>query len=316
MQPARDHLNRAISGRIWTVSVFCGEITLLLHDHCTPVEAIWVQLSPGGNCMDKALANAHTDFSAPTESDSTKPDESLSRYAWSNATTEKQPNLESLRKIIGHYKTDSDRSTLAVLGQKALDVTIDGISKIPEGFKQSLSLESMAKNVALGFGVGAAMKAILSATGSTGKATSAVLTAVFIGKPLAESYALALTSRNQAEMDVASTYLGNAIGGMPVAFAEGFAGAKLGSHFVGGVMKFRTGNSPAIEPVNKYTNAFFDGKRINLFHDGKPISMSDPVFRFRFGKTEPGMGSSQAMVQNRKIGPIIGIPDTTASQEK
>lgn len=123
------------------------------------------------------------------------------------------------------------------LGQRLVDNTVNGIKKIPEGFKHSLDPSLILPNVAMGFGIGAGMKLLLPAGGPVGKAAAIGVGAWFLGKPIAESYIKAGTADTMADMNHASDMLGNTLGGMPVAMVEGGIGAKLGVMSAGALMR-------------------------------------------------------------------------------
>lgn len=117
----------------------------------------------------------------------------------------------------------------SALGDRLWNNTVDGAKKIPAGFVHSLAPENIAPNLAIGATIGIATKAFLPATGPAGKVAAGALGAWFIGKPLVESYWQAGTATNMLQMDLASTHLGDMVGGLPVAAVEGGIGAKLGS---------------------------------------------------------------------------------------
>ncbi|MBZ0185411.1 MAG: M4 family metallopeptidase [Candidatus Obscuribacterales bacterium] len=120
------------------------------------------------------------------------------------------------------------------------DVTKDGISKIPEGFSQALDPRNILPNVTLGAVIGAGTKLILPSKGAVAKVAGGLIGVVFIGKPLVESYAMALNAETMGDMDKASTHLGDTLGGLPVAVVEGGAGAVVGARGMGRLLSTRT----------------------------------------------------------------------------
>lgn len=139
------------------------------------------------------------------------------------------------------------------LGQRMVDVTVDGVKKIPQGFKNSLDPHLILPNVAAGFGIGAGMKLLLPAGGPIGKAVATGVGLYFVGKPLAESYIMAGKAETKADMDMASNHLGDTLGGMPVAIVEGGIGAKLGTMSAGALLGTR-----AMAPMVAWKSDFYN----------------------------------------------------------
>lgn len=119
------------------------------------------------------------------------------------------------------------------LGQRLVDVTVDGISKVPEGIRNSLNVNDILPNVAVGFGIGFGAKALLPAAGPVGKVIAGAGGLYFVGKPLVESYGMAAMAQTKGDMENAGTHFGNSIGAMPIAIVEGGVGAKLGTMTAG-----------------------------------------------------------------------------------
>lgn len=146
-----------------------------------------------------------------------------------NEAIDRHVSIETREKLMADALAPAPSS----LGQRLLDNTVDGVRKIPAGFMHSLNPEHILPNVAIGAVIGVGTKTLLPAGGPVGKIAGVALGAVFIGKPLAESYYTAGTATNMMQMDHASTTLGDMVGGLPVAMVEGGVGAKLGSMAAG-----------------------------------------------------------------------------------
>jgi hypothetical protein len=138
-------------------------------------------------------------------------------------------NQQVNHEVRQHMLADALAPAPSGLGERLWDNTVNGIKKAPEGFVHSLSLDHLTSNLAIGATIGIATKTFLPAAGPAGKVAAGALGAWFIGKPLAESYWGAGTATNMLQMDVASTQLGDMVGGLPTAMVEGGIGAKLGS---------------------------------------------------------------------------------------
>jgi hypothetical protein len=227
-------------------------------------------------------------------------------------------------------------------GERMWSVTRDGISKIPEGFQKSLTFDNAASNVAIGITIGAASRALLPLTGPFGKGAAFGTSAYFIGKPLVESYTMALSAQTQADMNRASSHLGDAVGGMPVAFAEGMVGAKIGSSLAGRALAL-----PAAKPFVDWKARQYD--KLDRLMNGEPpapqFHIKPPEFRRPsefdnavsvtpgFGKTadiyrfpelnpkkfnfepnklrfDPDKIQMRQITVNHKLPPFIGVPDT------
>ncbi len=143
-----------------------------------------------------------------------------------------------VQEIIDHQVSNESRQHLladalapapSALSDRLWDNTVNGIKKVPDGFVHSLDPRNIMPNLAIGATIGVATKAFLPATGPAGKVAAGALGAWFVGKPLVESYWQAGTATNMLQMDLASTHLGDMVGGLPVAAVEGGIGAKLGS---------------------------------------------------------------------------------------
>jgi|GEM_PF-358130 Zinc metalloprotease (elastase) len=167
------------------------------------------------------------------------------------------------------------------LGQRMVDVTVDGVKKIPEGFKHSLNFDSFVPNVAAGFGIGAGMKLLLPAGGPIGKAVAAGVGLYFVGKPLVESYVMAGTAETKADMDKASNHLGDTLGGMPVAIVEGGIGAKLGTMGAGALMGTR-----AMAPMVAWKTDFYN--KLDVKFDNATAGVRTKAFE-QFGIGGPVM---------------------------
>lgn len=152
-----------------------------------------------------------------------------------NQPTEGQVGLS--QQIMQGAIADTQAKDLRAAPDSALtrmaDVTVDGIKKVPEAFKNSFTLDTLLPNVAIGAAIGAGMKLILPKSGPVGAIASVAVGGYFIGKPLVETYHGAYVARTMGDMDKASSLLGETIGGMPVAMVEAGIGAKLGSMAMG-----------------------------------------------------------------------------------
>lgn len=144
-------------------------------------------------------------------------------------------NLETRNKLLADAAAPASSSAAVRVWQ----VTRDGFHKIDDGFIHSLDPNNILPNVAIGAGIGAATKLILPAGGPVAKVAGTAIGVYFIGKPMVESYGIALKADNQEQMDMASTHLGDAIGGLPVAMVEGGIGAAIGSRVTGRILGTR-----------------------------------------------------------------------------
>lgn len=120
--------------------------------------------------------------------------------------------------------------------QRLWDVTKDGVTKIPEGFVNSLDPKHILPNVGIGFLIGAGTKLLLPAGGPVTKVAGGLLAGYFIGKPMVDSYSMAWNAKTMADMHAASSVWGDTIGGLPVGMLEGAVGAKIGSGLAGRAM--------------------------------------------------------------------------------
>jgi hypothetical protein len=152
-----------------------------------------------------------------------------------NQPTEGQVGLS--QQIMAGAIADTQAKDLRAAPESALtrmaDVTVDGIKKIPEGFKHSLDPSLILPNVAIGAAIGAGTKLLLPKSGPVGAIASIALGGYFIGKPLVETYHGAYVARTMEDMNNASTLLGETLGGMPVTMVEAGVGAKIGSGLMG-----------------------------------------------------------------------------------
>jgi hypothetical protein len=162
-----------------------------------------------------------------------------------------------------HVQTQAQRDAMTAApssaGERMWDVTKEGVSKIPEGFKNSLSLENIIPNIATGAVIGAAAKLILPEAGPLGKVAGVALGAWFVGAPIVKSYSLALGAENMSQMHQASTHLGDTLGGMPVNMIEGGLGAKLGSSLMGGALA-----TEAAAPFMDWKGKMYDRANIKV----------------------------------------------------
>jgi len=138
---------------------------------------------------------------------------------------DKQIGIEARNKAL----LDAYAPAPGSFGQRMVDNTVDGVKKVPAGFVHSLAPEHIIPNVAIGAGIGAITKAVLPAGGPVAKVAAAGMGAYFLAKPVIESYVMAGQAENLLQMDLASSHLGDTIGGLPVMAVEGGIGAKLGS---------------------------------------------------------------------------------------
>jgi hypothetical protein len=124
-------------------------------------------------------------------------------------------------------------------GERMWDVTKEGVTKIPQGFMNSLDVNNILPNVGMGFAIGAATKLILPEAGPVAKVAGTALAAYFFGKPMYDTYKTAYFANTMDEMHHASDIFGNAIGGLPVGMAEGAVGGYLGSKSMGMLLSTR-----------------------------------------------------------------------------
>ena len=161
--------------------------------------------------------------------------------------------LDQIQQELGHHLlADAMAPAPNSLGQRLAQVTEDGIKKIPEGFKHSLDPKHILPNMAVGFGIGAGSKLILPEGGPVAKAAGLAMGAYFVGKPIAESYLMAANAKTVGDMNVASSFFGDTVGGMPVAMAEAGVGAAIGSKAVGGLLASRVGAPIAEFKASQY----------------------------------------------------------------
>ncbi|MDZ4836416.1 MAG: M4 family metallopeptidase [Candidatus Melainabacteria bacterium] len=172
------------------------------------------------------------------------------------------------------------------LGERLWTVTKEGAKQIPEGFKNSLDPQNILPNVAIGFGIGAGMKAVLPEGGPVAKAAGGALGLYFVGKPLLESYYMAATANTQIDMYHASTHLGDAVGGMPVAMVEGAVGAKIGTAAVGRAMRLSVAEPLVNFKARQYgkLDAHLDGANAALRNVAfRQMGIGGPVMRMPEG---------------------------------
>lgn len=124
-------------------------------------------------------------------------------------------------------------------GQRMWDVTKEGVTKIPQGFVNSLNPEHILPNVGIGVLIGAGTKLLLPKGGPVAKVAGGLLAGYFLGKPMYDSYSMAWNAKTMADMHNASSMWGDTIGGLPVGMIEGGIGAKLGSGLAGRAMGLR-----------------------------------------------------------------------------
>lgn len=193
-------------------------------------------------------------------------------------------NVEQQTLLSQQVQSQAQRDAMTAApsgaGERIWDVTKEGISKIPEGFINSLDPHNILPNVGMGVAIGAAARLILPEAGPVGKVAGAALGAYFVGEPLVKSYSLALAAKNMNDMHIASDHLGNTLGGMPVAMVEGGIGAKIGSGLMGRAL--------ATEAAAPFTNW--------------KASM--------YGKADISMQSGMASVRNSMFERLgVGTPD-------
>jgi len=136
-----------------------------------------------------------------------------------------------------HVQTQAQNDAMAPAPssavQRMVDVTKEGSGHLWEGFKHSFDPANIIPNVSIGFAIGAATKLLLPETGPVGAVAGLALGAYFLGKPLVETYKLAIDAKTMQDMHNASQNFGEVIGGMPVSMIEGGIGAGLGAKTVG-----------------------------------------------------------------------------------
>ncbi|MBS1956680.1 MAG: M4 family metallopeptidase [Cyanobacteria bacterium SZAS-4] len=194
------------------------------------------------------------------------------------------PNAEQQTLLSQQVQTQAQRDAMIAApssaGERMWDVTKDGLAKIPEGFMHSLDPRNIIPNVGMGVAIGAAAKLILPEAGPVGKVAGVALAAYFVGEPIVKSYSLAIAAKNMNDMNIASSHLGDTLGGMPVAMVEGGIGAKLGSGLMGRALA-----TEAAAPLVNWKASMY-------------------------GKADIGMQSGMATVRNtmfEKFG--VGTPD-------
>src|SRR5690606_34775175 len=126
----------------------------------------------------------------------------------------------------GPDRSDSNELAPEDLGDRLLQVSKDGFAKAPEAFKHSLNPGNILPSVTIGFGLGAAMKLPLP---PVAKAAIGVVGLAAFSEPFVNSYSKAIRADTMADMNEASSILGDALGGMPVTIAGAGLGATLGS---------------------------------------------------------------------------------------
>lgn len=134
--------------------------------------------------------------------------------------------------------------------QRLWDVTKEGVTKIPEGFRHSLDPSHILPNVGMGVAIGAATKFLLPAGGPVGKVAGGLLATYFVGKPMFDSYNAAYHARTMADMHRAADMWGDTVGGLPLGMVEGGIGAYIGGGLAGRAMGLR-----AMEPYVNWKNA-------------------------------------------------------------
>ena len=112
--------------------------------------------------------------------------------------------------------------------ERMIDVTREGIARIPEGFKHSLNPRTILPNIGTGIVLGALSKALLPESGPVASVVGELMSAYFLGKPLVDCYSRAIEAKTMADMHRAASILGDSIGGMPVSMIEGSIGSKIG----------------------------------------------------------------------------------------
>ena len=130
----------------------------------------------------------------------------------------------------GPDRSDSNELAPEDLGDRLLQVSKDGFAKAPEAFKHSLNPGNILPSVTIGFGLGAAMKLPLP---PVAKAAIGVVGLAAFSEPFVNSYSKAIRADTMADMNEASSILGDALGGMPVTIAGAGLGATLGSRVAG-----------------------------------------------------------------------------------
>lgn len=177
------------------------------------------------------MAKETTEQQIGTPQDSTKRgDVELSQYITNEA-----------ERVAGKT-TVADDSMMAAptsAGQRMWDVTTEGVTKLGDGFMNSLDPDHILPNVGMGMAIGAATRLILPEAGPVAKVAGTALAGWFLGKPLYDTYKTAYFAENMAEMHHASDMWGNTIGGLPVGIAEGALGGYIGSKAMGAVLSTR-----------------------------------------------------------------------------
>lgn len=163
-------------------------------------------------------------------------------------------------------------------------VTKEGVRNIPQGFVHSLDPKHILPNVAMGFAIGAGTKLLLPAGGPVAKVAGVAMAGWFIGKPVAESYYKGITADTMGQMDDAAKILGDTIGGMPVAMAEGAVGAKVGTMAVGRLLA-----SPRAQGFVEWKGGIYD--RLDARIDSGVASFQNFAYD-RFGVGGPVMRAS------------------------
>ncbi|HEY9683611.1 MAG TPA: M4 family metallopeptidase [Drouetiella sp.] len=195
-------------------------------------------------------------------------------------------NTEAQMSLSQHVQTQAERNAQIAApssaGERMWDVTKDGVSKIGEGFVNSLDPHNILPNVGMGVAIGAAAKLILPETGPVGRVAAAALGAYFVAEPVVKSYSLALAAKNMNDMNIASDHLGNTLGGMPVAMFEGGIGAKLGAGLMGKALA-----TEAAAPFTEWKSSMYG--KADLHMQSGMASVRNTMFE-RLGVGTPDAG--------------------------
>lgn len=164
-------------------------------------------------------------------------------------------------------KASRDRDAVAPASaeRRVWEVTKLGVQEIPNGFVNSFDSSHILPNIGIGLAIGAGSKLLLAEGGPVAKVAGGLMTAYFVGTPLVNGYGKAVFAKNMGDIYDGASILGDAVGGLPVAMAEGAIGAKLGSAAVGSLLSTRTA-APFVEwKANQYSklDAYLDGTSAN-----------------------------------------------------
>ena len=164
--------------------------------------------------------------------------------------------VQSMAEIGGRFggRFGAAKAAPSSAGERVWEVTKEGLSKIPEGFENSLNPERILPNLGISAAVGAAVKLALPEAGPVGRLAGTVLAVSLIGEPIVHSYSMAVSAKTMNQMHLASDTLGNTLGGMPLLMIESSLGAKLGAGLMGKALATEVATPLVNWKANRYGN--------------------------------------------------------------